>query len=205
VRFVGRGAPQQREGALASVAPDGLELAWARQVHSARVLPASAGACGEGDALWTARPGLALCVATADCVPVVLAAPACVAAVHAGWRGLAAGVIAATVTAMGLAPAALTAWLGPAIGPCCYEVGPEVAAAVRAASGGGVVRPGAEGRPHIDLPGAAARQLAAAGVRRIRPAKECTRCAGDRLWSYRGQGPGAGRNLAFVWLQRAAA
>lgn len=204
VRFAGRGPSGDRRRTLESIAGEGLELAWARQVHSARALEATPGNCGEGDALVTGRPGLALCVAIADCVPVLLASGDRLAAVHAGWRGLAAGVIGEAVAALGGAPERATAWLGPAIGPCCYEVGPQVAEQVAQASGDEVVRRGRSSRPHLDLHRAAQIQLGAAGVRRSRALPLCTRCEDGLLWSFRREGQGAGRNLAYIWRSPAA-
>ncbi len=208
VRFVGRGPAASRAAERAAVLA-GMEpgaappVAWARQIHSAEVLSAVAGECGAGDALWTAEPGLALSIATADCVPVVLAGPEGIAAVHAGWRGLAAGILPRTVetvaAALGADPAGWRAWIGPAIGPCCYEVGDEVASQVAAASVPEVVVAGAAGKPHLDLAAAAAAQLRAAGVGGSETIAACTRCGEDHLWSYRRDGKGGGRNLAFIW------
>jgi purine-nucleoside/S-methyl-5'-thioadenosine phosphorylase / adenosine deaminase len=199
VRFVGRGPAGEREEVLSRIEPGAPPVAWARQVHSARALPARRGECGEGDALFTREAGLALAIATADCVPVLLAGPEGLAAAHAGWRGLADGVLAAAMAALGGRPAEWTAWIGPAIGACCYEVGYEVAARVAAASAPEIVTPGPAGRPHLDLPGAAWRQLAAAGVGEVFCLPRCTRCDSERLASYRREGKGAGRNLAFIW------
>lgn len=201
VRFVGRGPDRPREEVLDAVEGGALRLAWARQIHSARVLAARAGDCGEGDALWTEEPALALAVATADCVPVVIAGEGIVAAVHAGWRGIAADVVGRTIAALPGPPARLEALIGPAIGPCCYEVGAEVAEQIAAASAPEVVRASEGGRPHLDLPSAVARQLARAGVGTVRRLSACTRCEPERLWSFRRDGPGSGRNLAFAWLR----
>ncbi len=200
VRFVGRGPAGSRTHILRAVSGGEMELAWLEQTHSARVLEARPGRCGRGDALVTRRPGLALSVAAADCVPVVVAGAGRVAVVHAGWRGIAAGVVDRAVERLGEA-AGLQAWIGPAIGPCCYEVGPEVARRVEAASGPSAVRAGERGRPHLDLPGAVGLQLAARGVDRVRDFATCTRCHPELLWSYRGEGPAAGRNLTFAWLE----
>lgn len=204
VLFAGAGPAAGREEVLARVAGRALPLAWAKQVHSATVLPAAAGSCGEGDALVSGDPGLALAVATADCVPVLLAGPAGVAAVHAGWRGLAAGVLPAAVRAATPAPDRWTAWIGPAIGACCYEVGDDVAERVAAASSPEIVTQGPAGRPHLDLSAAARRQLAAAGVGTIHLLLHCTRCDAERLASFRRDGKAAGRNYAFVWRETAA-
>jgi YfiH family protein len=209
--FTGRGAEPAAPGpsragepagnrVLARIAGQRLPVAWARQVHSARVLEAQAGECGEGDALVGRGRGLALSVVTADCVPVLLAGPAGIAAAHAGWRGIAAGIVPATVAALGGPAGELVAWIGPAIGPCCYEVGPEVAAQVAAASDPDVVESGPAGRPHLDLQEAVRRQLRAAGLRHLHIFRLCTRCQDFRLHSYRREGKAAGRNHAFIWM-----
>jgi len=200
VRFVGRHAAPAREEALAAVADGAVpRLAWAQQVHGAAVLAARPGACGPGDALLTAERGLALAIATADCVPVLLAGDSAVAAVHAGWRGLVAGVLGAALDRLPGAANGVRAWIGPAIGPCCYEVGEEVAQAfIDSDRGAAVVRRGGWPRPHLDLHLAARLELAARGVGEIHALAVCTRCT-PTLWSYRRDGAAAGRNLAFIW------
>jgi YfiH family protein len=203
VAFAGRGLAGSREEALARLTGEERQVAWARQVHSAKVLRARPGDCGEGDALVSrgadSSDAVALSVVTADCVPVLLAGPAAIAAAHAGWRGIAAGVVGATVAAMAEDPASLLAWIGPAIGPCCYETGPDVAAQVAAASDPAIVTAGPNGRPHLDLRLAVRRQLQAAGVSRIEALMLCTRCEAGILHSYRREGKAAGRNHAFIW------
>jgi len=163
------------------------------------VLVARAGNCGDGDALVTVEPGLALLVVTADCVPVLLAAGTKVAAVHAGWRGFVDGVVAATL-AQFEDPRRVTAWIGPAIGPCCYEVGEEVAAPVVDRSSVAVRSVGPRGRPHLDLPLAAEIELERGGVGEIRRISFCTACHPETLESYRRDGPAAGRNTSLIWL-----
>lgn len=200
VRFTGRGPAGEREEILARIEPGAPPVAWAKQIHSTRVLPARPGPCGEGDALFGDAPDLALSVVTADCVPLLLAGSNGLAAVHAGWRGLVGGVIPAALEKLG---GAETAWIGPTIGPCCYEVGEEVAEQVAAVSGPEVVVPGQGSRPHLDLVAAARRQLQAAGIKEIHPMASCTRCAADRLYSYRREGKGVGRNMAFIWRRSA--
>ncbi|HWN43207.1 MAG TPA: polyphenol oxidase family protein [Thermoanaerobaculia bacterium] len=190
IRFTGRGPAGERQEILARVEPDAPPVAWARQIHSATVLPAHPGHCGEGDALLGDAPDLALSVVTADCVPVLLAGPNGLAAVHAGWRGLVGGVIPATLERLGIVEAA---WIGPTIGPCCYEVGEEVAEQFPAEA----VVPGPADRPHLDLVAAARQQLK--GIEEVRTVAICTRCAADRLYSYRREGKGVGRNVAFIW------
>ncbi len=199
VRFTGRGPAHEREAVLRAVAPAAPAVAWAKQVHSAVALPARPGACGEGDALFTEEAGLALSVATADCVPILIAGPAGLAAVHAGWRGIAAGVVPATLEKLQGRPAEWTAWIGPAIGACCYEVGEDVAEQVAAASGSGIVTINPGGQHHLDLPGAARCQLQTAGIGEVIVLPRCTRCDEATLWSYRREGKRAGRNLAFIW------
>lgn len=195
VRFTGRGPAGEREEILARVEPSGSNtppVAWARQIHSAMVLPARPGHCGEGDALFGEAPGLALSVVTADCVPVLLAGPSGLAAVHAGWRGLVSGVIPAALEKLG---GAETAWIGPTIGTCCYEVGEEVAERFPSEA----VVPGP--KPHLDLIAAARVQLK--DVEDVRVVEICTRCAADELYSYRREGKGVGRNVGFIWRRTA--
>ncbi|MFL6202299.1 MAG: polyphenol oxidase family protein [Thermoanaerobaculia bacterium] len=190
VRFTGRGPAGERDEILARIEPGAPPVAWAKQIHSATVLPAHPGRCGEGDALFGDAPDLALSVVTADCVPILLAGPRGLAAVHAGWRGLVGGVIPAALEKLG---GAEVAWIGPAIGPCCYEVGEEVAEQFPDEA----VVPGSSGKPHLDLIAAARQQLK--GVEDIRTVAVCTRCESERLYSYRREGKGVGRNVAFIW------
>ena len=136
---------------------------------------------------------------TADCVPILLAAPAGVAAAHAGWRGSAKNVAGAAVAALrelGVAPGTVRAWLGPSIGPCCYEVGGEVAAQFA----GDFIRGGCGGGFRLDLRGVNVSQLVAAGVPReaivVHP--DCTRCGGEKYASWRRDGPKAGRMIALI-------
>jgi polyphenol oxidase len=201
VSFSGRGTTGSRQEVFADLTGDSRPLAWAHQVHSARVLRGRPGECGDGDALIGRDPSVALGVVTADCVPLLLAGPVGIAAVHAGWRGIVSGVVAAAVAELGGAPGELEAWIGPAIGSCCYEVGPEVASQLAQASDPSLVTSGPAGRPHVDLPGAVRRQLENAGVRRVELLALCTRCQATRLHSYRRDGRASGRNHAFIWLQ----
>ena len=137
-----------------------MPIVRASQVHGSRVIVVSEAPAanavvdaGECDALVTSLPGVALAVQTADCVPVILAAADAVGVVHAGWRGAAAGVAreaAHAFLALTRDPDSVRAWLGPAIGPCCYEVGPEVAGRfapeLSHAADGGKIPPGSTGR-----------------------------------------------------------
>jgi len=183
-----------------------LPVATARQVHGARVATVTrVGAPVEADALATATPGLVVGVVTADCVPVLLLdrARRIAAAVHAGWRGTAAGILAAAVAHLaaefGTAASALEAAIGPAIAGCCYEVGTDVTDALRAASGDTTTPAWAErrGRRYVDLRIAAGRLLAAAGVERTTILGPCTACGGG-YHSYRRDGVRVGRQLSFV-------
>ena len=172
-------------------------LATLKQIHSAECVAACGrtGVLGEADALLENSPGAVVAVKTADCIPVLLADERhrAVAAVHAGWRGTAAGVVGRAIEAMACEfatePADLRAAIGPGIGKCCYEVGPEVAE-----------RFGLSGRAHIDLAEENRRQLAERGVGRIDVAVLCTKCLAEEFHSYRRDGQRAGRLYSFVGL-----
>ena len=156
-------------------------LAANRQRHSTVVNRARPGERDEpGDALWTDEPGVPLLALAADCVPIAIAATegeAALAVVHAGWRGLAGGVVEAAVASLG--PAPKRAIVGPAVGPCCYEVGPEVSARFDAdLTEGGL----------LDLWQAAERALRHAGVATVERLDLCTRCNADRFFSFRKTG-----------------
>jgi YfiH family protein len=160
-------------------------LALNRQVHSALVHRARAGARGEpGDGLWTDELDLPVLAMTADCLPIALArtngdSPA-VAVVHAGWRGLLGGVVAEGVRVLG---GGVAAAIGPAIGPCCYEVGPEVAEPFAALYGPAVLR----GR-NLDLSSAAELALRAEGVEQVERFDLCTSCNPELFFSHRRTG-----------------
>lgn len=140
---------------------------------------------GGVDALVTSEPGLALAILVADCVPVLLADPTNgrIGVAHAGWRGLVAGVVGATV-AMLDAPN-VRAYVGPSIGPCCFEVGNEVAEELAAAFDGSILAEGAGENPHVDLWRTTVLALRAAGVTEIGMAAACTRCEPHRWFSHR--------------------
>jgi YfiH family protein len=135
-------------------------------------------------------PGLAPLVLTADCLPVALAGPGGVAMLHCGWRGLAAGIVGRG----SLAVEATSAAIGPGIGPCCYEVGPEVLEAF-ADLGEGI----ADGRM-LDLPEVARRMLARAGVERVESAGLCTFCEADLFFSHRRDDGVTGRMGNLAWI-----
>lgn len=206
VLFVGRGPQADRIDVLRAAWPDSPErVAWMKQIHSDRSVSATAGYCGESDALTTAEDELALSVATADCVPVVVASKTHLAVIHAGWRGITSEIVIKTVTKQGLQHGPLTAWVGPSIGPCCYEVGPDVAKKVARASSSSVVQDRRSKQPTVDLPMAVRIQLSEAGVGVIHSFDCCTRCNNDWLWSYRLAGASAGRNFTFAWLKKRVA
>jgi hypothetical protein len=176
-----------------------------RQVHGARVVTATRGATPpEADGLVVGTAGQLVGVVTADCVPVLLVdlRRRVAAAVHAGWRGAAAGVLEAALGHLvraGCRPGDVEAALGPAIGGCCYEVGPEVAAAFRARTGHATTAAWSvrRGRDHLDLRTAARALLLDGGVGGVEVLGPCTAC-GDGYCSYRRDGRGAGRQLSFI-------
>jgi len=157
--------------------PDALALNY--QHHSATVVRARPGARGDrADGLWTDEPGLPVLALSADCLPIVLARangsrPA-LAVLHAGWRGLLVGIVGAGVEALGPGPVA--AAIGPGIGPCCYEVGPEVSAQFDH---------DLTSSRHLDLWTAAERALRAAGCASVERMDLCTACNPERFFSHR--------------------
>jgi len=184
----------------------------AHLVHSNRVTVISAEQAGQvvpsTDGLATATPGLALMLRFADCQPIILYDPAhhALALIHAGWRGVAQGIAARAVEAMeaafGSEPRDLLAGLGPAIGPCCYTVGDDVAAAM------GYALPDWRQAMHstaqgwrLDLSTANAQQLAAAGVQHIERSDLCTSCHNDRFFSHRAEKGHTGRFAVVAYLQ----
>jgi YfiH family protein len=185
---------------------DGTPIVRAMQVHGNRAVsvretpPAgSVRDAGECDVLATDVSGLALVVQTADCVPILLTASGAIATAHAGWRGTAVGVANSAVEALarlGAKALTLRAWLGPSIGPCCYEVGGEVAAQFA----GEFLRASCGGRFRLDLAAVNRAQLEAAGVpaENISAHPACTRCGGEQYASYRRDGAAAGRMIGLV-------
>jgi len=157
----------------------------------------------DADAVIGARPGDLCAVRTADCLPLLLSARdgSEIAAVHGGWRGLAAGIIEATLARMNTDPARLVAWMGPAISQSAFEVGAEVRDAFlthdRAAERCFVANP--RGRWQADLYGLASMRLAAAGVRSVHGGGYCTFADAERFYSYR-RNPDCGRLVSFVCL-----
>lgn len=184
------------------------EPVWMRQVHGTRVLEArDAGPDPEGDACIARDPGRPCAVLCADCLPVLLCARSgtLVAAVHAGWRGLAAGVIECTVAAMGVPPSELVAWLGPAIGAAAYEVGVEVRKAFvdRHPGDESAFAPRRPGRWSADLPRLARARLRRCGVVEVHGGTRCTYSDPERFYSYRRDGR-TGRFASLIWLEAPA-
>lgn len=164
----------------------------------------------ETDALISNVPGLVLWLRFADCVPVLLYAPkqGAVGLAHAGWQGTLKGVAAETARAMtvtyGCLPEDLRVGIGPAIGPCCFEVGPEVLEAVRARCAvpeALISQPQANGKAHLDLWLANVQQLQALGVREIEVAGLCTACHTDEFYSHRAEHGRTGRFPALIGLR----
>lgn len=158
------------------------------------------------DGLLTTTPRVALLLRFADCVPLLLYDPArrVVGLVHAGWRGAVAGVVPAAVTAFqrhaGSRPSDLWAGIGPAIGPCCFEVGSEMEAPVRACPGGAEALHERRGSLYLDLPGLVSAQLAAAGIAEVERSALCTACNTEEWFSYRAERGRTGRFGALVML-----
>ena len=178
---------------------------WLRQVHGSAVATFDAAAAmdavpSEADAALTRRAGVVLAVLTADCLPILLCRDdgAAVAAVHAGWRGLASGVVEAALAALG-EPDRLLAWIGPAIGAASYEVGADVRDAFVGpdAGAGAAFAPTRPGHWHCDLAALARRRLHTAGVSRVHGGGFDT-CADPRFYSYRRQ-PQTGRFASLIW------
>ena len=207
VRWTGRSdgdlrpGPPHGAGRLAALA--GGPVSWLRQVHGDRVVVVDAGHPVEGDdgdALVTADPGAVLAVLTADCAPVALASPeGVVAAVHAGWAGVVAGVVERAVEAMrDLGATTVAAALGPCIHPECYEFrGPELERVV-GALGLAVRGVTAAGRPALDLPAAVRAVLGRAGAELVFDVGVCTACAADRHFSHRARFE-TERQALLVW------
>lgn len=223
---------ETRSGDLTDVTPQ--PVACVHQVHGGTVvrLPAESAdwrpfleiepeARPEADSLITDQRSVTVAVSVADCLPILIADPVhgAVAAVHGGWRSLAGGIIESTIEAMatefGTEPSDLVVGVGPGIGPCCFEVGPEVIEALAARGCGNAARapdPAAElvggasaaarAKPHADLMAVTRAALGNSGVAadQIDEAALCTLCHSDFLWSYRQDGDAAGRMLCGIGL-----
>lgn len=180
---------------------------WLEQVHGTACVHATLSTCAdvpEADAAWTAVPGLALAVLTADCLPVVLAArdASIVAVIHAGWRGLVAGIISSVAAQLPGRKNGYVAWIGPGIGAAAYEIGGEVADSVRrlGQAADACLKPGVRnGKYQLDLARLAAQQLGVAGIERVERSSACT-CTDRRFYSYRREGA-TGRQATLVWIR----
>jgi len=185
----------------------GLSFARVRQVHGDRVVvvEAAAGPPEEADAVGSVRPGIAACVSVADCVPILIGDPrsGAVAAVHAGWRGTLAHAAARAVEVLareaGAHPSDLLAAIGPAIGPCCYEVSADLAQVFRDDLGARVAEPRGTGS-RVDLWLANELVLRKAGVdrERIEVLGRCTSCELETFFSHRRERGETGRQVGFI-------
>jgi YfiH family protein len=189
---------ENRRIACEAIGADVERLALNYQVHSDRVVRAQPGLRDEhADGLWTDEPGLPILAMSADCIPIVLARTGtperAVAVLHAGWRGLLEGIVGAGVRALG--PGTLAAAIGPGIGPCCYEVGEEVAAPFRERFGDDVVR-----ARRLDLWTSAERALRAAGVEAVKRIDRCTACEPETFFSHRRDAGRTGRQGVIAYV-----
>lgn len=188
---------------LRQFVPD--EPIWIRQVHGTRVVEAEPSSLGkEADAAVTRTPGRVCAVLTADCLPVLLADAqgTVVGIAHAGWRGLAAGVIESVVRAMGVAPASLVAYLGPAIGVAAYEVGHDVFDAFVGANSDAVAAFASRGAGKFlaNLNLLTRQRLGRLGVESIHGGTLCTYSDAGRFYSHRRDGV-TGRMASLVWME----
>jgi YfiH family protein len=177
---------------------------WLHQVHGDKVVDAAhCGQCPSADASFAAQARVVCAVLTADCLPVLFCdrAGTRVAAAHAGWRGLAAGVLESTVRALDIEPERLLAWMGPAIGPAAFEVGGEVRRSFvdRQAEAARAFLPRANGRWLADLYALARIRLLAVGVSAVYGGGLCTFSDRERFYSYRRDGV-TGRMASLIWL-----
>jgi YfiH family protein len=179
----------------AGLDPGAIAMGWqvhGTDLHDWRDRPGSfavpGGPLPRVDGHLTSEPGLALLVLVADCFPVALAAPGQVAMLHCGWRGLSSGIVERALARFEEAPAAA---VGPGIGPCCYEVGPEVLGAFEDGAGRGRT---------LDLRAIVERALRAGGVERIEHVDHCTSCKAELYFSHRRDGGVTGRQAGLVWL-----
>lgn len=180
-------------------------LTTARQVHGAEIARVDAASASrpvaDADAMATSRPEVPLAVLVADCVPVCLVSEAedLLVVVHAGWRGLAAGLVPRAV-ALFDRPRQAAAAIGPAVGPCHYEVGADVADAVERGSAAGAITDRRDGRLYLDLAATAETSLGAAGIREVDVAGSCTACEPARFFSHRRDGPTGRQALVAMRL-----
>jgi len=194
-------AKNRRRLVRAGRLPD--EPVWLEQVHGTRIVDLDRGWSGPADGAVTGRAGVVCAVMTADCLPVLLAARSTrrIGVAHAGWRGLAAGILPAAIAALAVDPADIVAWLGPAIGAAVYEVGDEVRAEFTSADPAAAAgfAPSPRGRWLADLAGLARRSLIAAGVAAVHGGELCTYTEADRFFSHRRAAP-CGRMATLIWM-----
>ena len=180
---------------------------WLKQVHGIEVVDAAeAKPEVQADASFSTQPGRVCAVLVADCLPVLFTNRdgSIVAAAHAGWRGLAGGVLEATIASSGLVPAGTLAWIGPAIGPSRFEVGDDVRDAFVGTDGREVstcFTPHATGKWMADLPAIARLRLRALGVVDVHASGLCTASDAQRFYSYRRDGV-TGRMAAAIWIDQ---
>jgi YfiH family protein len=214
-RAVGDDLDRVNENARRFASAAGLDAAKifdASQVHGHAVIQVRANdepaalRAQQADALVARVHGHAVGVRTADCVPVLLAdrRTGHVGAAHAGWRGVVANVVIEALRAMESSSSDVIAAIGPSIGPCCFEVGDDVAVQLGQAAGDGIVIRGGFGKPHVDLWRAVEHQLHAAGVRTIDTLGRCTVCEKERFFSFRRDGQKSGRMLSAIAARTAA-
>ncbi|MGF6328665.1 YfiH family protein [Pseudomonas sp. BS3782 TE3695] len=182
-----------------------IQPAWLKQVHGIVVVHADPSQAATADASWTATPGIACTAMTADCLPALFCdrAGTRVAAAHAGWRGLAAGVLEATLDSLAVPPEDVLVWLGPAIGPQAFEVGPEVRETFveqLPETAKAFVPSQNAGKFMADIYELARLRLAARGVTAVYGGGFCT-VTDPRFFSYR-RSPRTGRFASLVWLER---
>lgn len=196
----------ENRAALQTHCPDVNEWQWLQQVHGAQVHRLESAQTNlRGDGLITQKRGLACCIMTADCLPVLLCDELGkeIAAVHCGWRSLAQGILENTITKMSSKPDSLLAWLGPAIGPCHFEVGKDVKDALVAGNVSSVSEsqfsPIGEGKFLANLYGIARMQLESQGIGRTFGSDFCTYCDSDQFYSYR-RDRQCGRMVSAIYL-----
>ena len=182
-----------------------IQPAWLRQVHGVVVVEADPGRIAEADGSWTGTPGIACTAMTADCLPALFCnkSGTRVAAAHAGWRGLAAGVLEAAADSLDAAPADVLVWLGPAIGPKAFEVGPEVREAFmqqHPQTAQAFVPSHNPGKFLADIYQLARLRLAARGITAVYGGGLCT-VTDPRFFSSR-RSPRTGRFASLIWLER---
>ena len=198
-------APEAVAHNRAQLSGFGCTPVWLNQVHSIDVVPAVAGQLATADASFTEEPGLACTVLTADCLPVLFTTLQGdrVAAAHAGWRGLAGGILEATACALKANPDEILVWLGPAIGPTAFEVGPEVYEtfiAQHPEAEQALIASARVGHFYADLYQLARIRLAAIGITRVFGGDFCT-FSDARFYSYRRQAQ-TGRMASLIWLDQ---